>query len=180
MLAFGGRGTLLREVVGRPDDREFIESAFAPRPKPLLEFWGRETERESIARFCGGRTLFRASEPRLPAAGIDRCSPPGLIMFPGRALPARAPELNEPRLPVGDIVRLTTGLAKARCGGTAALPPRDPVMVARDGATPGEWTALIRPKALGETRRLLRETEREFTSVSRETAVNPPGLCMFA
>jgi hypothetical protein len=53
-------------------------------------------------------------------------------------------------------------------------------MVAREGAMPGEWTALIRFKALGETRRLLRATEREFTSVSRETAVNPPGLCMFA
>jgi hypothetical protein len=53
-------------------------------------------------------------------------------------------------------------------------------MVAREGAMPGEWTALIRLKALGETRRLLRETERELTSVSRETAVNPPGLCMFA
>ena len=53
-------------------------------------------------------------------------------------------------------------------------------MVARDGATPGEWTALIRLKALGETRRLLRATEREFTSVSRDTAVNPPGLCMLA
>lgn len=60
------------------------------------------------------------------------------------------------------------------------MPPRDPVMVARDGAMPGEWTALIRLKALGETRRLLRATEREFTSVSRETAVNPPGLCMLA
>jgi hypothetical protein len=53
-------------------------------------------------------------------------------------------------------------------------------MVARDGAMPGEWTALIRLKALGETRRLLRATDREFTSVSRETAVNPPGCCMFA
>ena len=49
-------------------------------------------------------------------------------------------------------------------------------MLARDGATPGEWTALTRLKALGETRRLLRETEREFTSVSRDTAVNPPRL----
>jgi hypothetical protein len=138
MLAFGGRGTLLREVVCGADGREFIESAFAPRPKPLLELWGRETERESIAPFCGGRTLFRASEPRLAAAGIDRCSPPGLIMLPGRALPARALELNEPRLPLGEVERLTTGRAKARCGGTAALPPRDPVMVARDGAMPGE------------------------------------------
>jgi hypothetical protein len=89
-------------------------------------------------------------------------------------------ELNDPRLPAGEAERLTTGRANARCGGTAALPPRDPVMVDREGAMPGEWTALIRLRALGETRRLLRETEREFTSVSRETAVNPPGLCMFA
>lgn len=88
-------------------------------------------------------------------------------------------ELKEPRL-AGEAERLTTGRANACCGGTAALPPRDPSMVARDGAIPGEWTALIRLKALGETRRLLRETEREFTRVSRETAVNPPGLCKFA
>jgi len=101
-------------------------------------------------------------------------------MLPGRAFPPRVPALNEPRLPAGEAERLTIGRAKARCGGTAALPPRDPSMLARDGATPGEWTALTRLKALGETRKLLRATEREFTSVSRETAVNPPGLRMFA
>lgn len=88
--------------------------------------------------------------------------------------------MNAPRLAFGRAERLTTGRANARCGGTAALPPREPSMVAREGATPGECTELIRPKALGETRRLFRATERELTSVSRETAVNPPGLCMFA
>src|SRR5579872_5761024 len=98
-----------------------------------------------------------------------------LIEVPGVLLA----DLNDPRLPAG-AERLTTGRANALCGGTAALPPRDPSMLARDGATPGECTALIRLKVPGETRRLLRATEREFTSVSRETAVNPPGLCKFA
>jgi hypothetical protein len=107
--------------------------------------------------------------------GDSPCLAPD-IEFPGLLLA----ELNDPRLRTGEAERLTTGRANARCGGTAALPPRDPAMVVRDGATPGEWSALTRLKALGETRRLLRETEREFTSVSRDTAVNPPGLCMFA
>ena len=53
-------------------------------------------------------------------------------------------------------------------------------MLARVGATPGECTALILLKAFGETRMLLRETDSEFTSVLRETAVNPPGACMLA
>lgn len=93
---------------------------------------------------------------------------------------ARAPELSDARLPIDEADRLTTGRANARCGGTAALAPLEPSMLARDGATPGECTAPTRLNALGDTRKLLRETESEFTSVLRETAVNPPGACMFA
>jgi hypothetical protein len=182
MFAVGGRGTLLREVSCGAEgdleliDLEFMDPSFMPRlPKLPLPLWGRGEERESMAPFCGPRTLFRTSEPRLPADDIGRCSPPGLTM-----LLARAPELNAPRLPADEADRLTTGRANARCGGTAALPPLEPSMLARVGATPGEWTALILLKAFGETRRLLRETDSEFTSVLRETAVKPPGECMFA
>ena len=76
---------------------------------------------------------FALNEPRLPARAPESKEPRFAALFP-----ARIPALSEPRFPAATAVRLTTGRAKARCGGTVALVPRDPSMLARVGATPGE------------------------------------------
>jgi hypothetical protein len=79
------------------------------------------------------------------------------------------PPRNEPALS-----RLTTGRAKLRGGGIAAdLEAFAPSIVVRVGFTSSERVADTRFSSFGETLRLLRATEREFTSVSRDTAVNP-------
>jgi hypothetical protein len=76
---------------------------------------------------------FALNEPRLPARAPELKEPRFAALFP-----ARIPALSDPRFPAATAVRLTTGRAKACCGGTVALVPRDPSMLARVGATPGE------------------------------------------
>jgi len=81
---------------------------------------------------------------------------------------------NEPRLPAGGATRLTTGRAKVRGGGAAVdLPTFAPSMVVRVGFTSSERVGAILLSSFGETLMLFRATEREFTSVSRDTAVKP-------
>lgn len=50
--------------------------------------------------------------------------------------PPRAALLNPPRFAIA--ARLTTGRENARDGGTAALVPLEPIMLARVGETPSE------------------------------------------
>ena len=138
------------EACGRGTDREPMDPFCGPR-----------------ALLNAGPRLLAPTEllnpPRLaPIAGrccappnVGRCATavwPGLDALPGPAFrefalneprlavlaPARAPAFSEPRLLAETAVRLTTGRAKARCGGTAARTPREPMMLARVGATPGE------------------------------------------
>lgn len=210
MLAAGGRGTLLRLICGaelRPFPGALVPrfpKVSAPRlPKvwlprlaklPALRLpklpalGGRGTERPpDITPVRGDGELLNLPFPLVPMAA--RCEPCGLARFelklpralplkPGLELiPARAPLLNPARF--GAPMRLTTGRANARDGGAAPL-PFAPTMLARVGRTPSECTAVMRLIWLGESRRLLCATGREFSSVFRETAVNPPGRCMFA
>src|ERR1700675_1263252 len=107
-------------------------------PKFPAVVGGRGTDREPVVPFCGPRELLNPG-PRFAAPSVGRCVPPAC---PGLdrllAFAPRAPELNEPRLPADEADRLTTGRANARCGGTAALAPLEPSMLARVGATTGE------------------------------------------
>jgi hypothetical protein len=76
---------------------------------------------------------------------------------------------------------LTTGRAKLRDGGAAALiPALAPSLVAAVGLTSNLFTGVTRLSWLGETRIELRATFCEFSSVCRETAVKPFGARMFA
>jgi hypothetical protein len=179
MLADGGRGTLLLELICGDEYRPFIPPAlfmpplFIPsmlRGPRLPAFGGRGTERAPIA-LVAGRELLNAA-PRL----VLLIAPPGRATF--ELNPLRAEELNDPRF--GVDMRLTTGLENACAGGTAALAPVEPIMLALVGPTPSECIAVIRLIWLGATRILLCATESEFTNVFRETAVNPPGRLMFA
>jgi hypothetical protein len=87
--------------------------------------------------------------------------------------------LPKPRPPFVTVARLTVGREKLRDGGMAAGRPA-PSTAVRLGRTSTERTAVILPSSFGETRMLLRATCCEFTSVLRETAVNPLGACIFA
>jgi len=79
------------------------------------------------------------------------------------------------------LFRLTTGRANVRGGGIAAvLPVFAPSIVVRVGRTSSERVGDILLMSFGDTLRLFRATEREFTSVSRDTAVNPLRACMLA
>jgi hypothetical protein len=72
------------------------------------------------------------------------------------------------------LLRLTTGRAKLRGGGIAVdLPAFPPSIVVRVGRTSSERAGDRRLISFGETRMLFRATDREFTSVSRDTAVKP-------
>lgn len=143
--------------------------------------------REAI---CGGPALrllaLELRFPKLPAFGGRGTlrvadGPRELLFKPERggllAVP-RVEELNDPRL--GAAIRPTTGRENARAGGTAALVPVEPAMLALVGATPRVCMAVMRLICEGETRTLLRATESEFTRVLRETAVKPPGRFMLA
>lgn len=86
-----------------------------------------------------------------------------------------------PRPAVAIDAWLTTGRAKLRGGGAAALvPARAPSRVAIVGFMSSEWTGVIRLIWLGETRIAFRATFCEFINVCRETAVKPFGDRMFA
>jgi hypothetical protein len=96
---------------------------------------------------------------------------------------------ESPPLPiVGDplrnppaLFRLTTGRAKLRGGGIAAvLPALAPSMVVRVGRTSSDRLGDTLLKSFGETLMLFRATGRELTSVSRDTAVNPLRARMLA
>ena len=76
---------------------------------------------------------------------------------------------------------LTTGRAKLRGGGAAALMPAlAPSLVAVVGLTSSLFTGVTRLNWLGETRTAFRATFCEFSNVCRETAVKPFGARMFA
>jgi hypothetical protein len=209
MLTEGGRGTLFRVPICGDEYRPFIPpfreficgDEYRPPATPLVApmlrdpkfpaFGGRGTERAPIEPFIvlellnpglellnPGLELLNAG-PRfvLPIAG--RCI---LLIWPGLATlelkPPRPAELKPPRFAIA--ARLTTGREKARDGGTAALTPLEPMMLARVGMTPSECTAVMRLIWFGAMRKLLCATESEFTSVVRDTTVNPPGRRIFA
>lgn len=97
------------------------------------------------------------------------------------------PALSLPRLPMTsdpprtEVPLLNTGRANVREGGIAAdLPAFAPSIVVRVGCTSSDRTGDTRLSSLGETLTLLAATEREFTMVSRDTAVNPLGARMLA
>src|SRR5262249_14820502 len=88
---------------------------------------------------------------------------------------------NEPRLPAGGVAWLTTGRAKVRGGGAAVpLPKFPPIMVVRVGRASTVRTAVARFNWFGGTLTAFLATCCEFTSVFRETAVNPFRTRMFA
>lgn len=104
-------------------------------------FGGRGTERGPNAPAIGlefvspGRELLNAG-PRFAFPIAGRCI---LLIWPGLAifeLKPRPAELKLPRFAVA--ARLTTGRENARDGGTAALVPLEPMMLARVGVTPSE------------------------------------------
>ncbi len=150
---------------------------------------GRGTERDQVDD--GPRMLLLGEAPRL-GIFIGRCTPalpmdrPLLFIAPGRVPnPPRAPTfalaLAFPRMAEGVEIRLTTGREKLRGGGAAAIRPAfGPSMLVRVGRTFSERTGLILLIWFGETRIAFRATDCEFSSVLRETAVNPFGACMFA
>lgn len=110
----------------------------------------------------------------LPACGVGRSAFRPTVAA-GDAL------WNEPRLPAGGATRLTTGRANVRGGGaTVDLPAFAPSIVVRVGFTSSERVGVALLSSFGETLMLFRATDREFTSVSRDTAVNPFGARMLA
>ena len=60
------------------------------------------------------------------------------------------------------------------------LPTFAPSIVVRVGRTSNDRVGVILPNSFCETLTLLRATEREFTMVSRDTAVNPLGARILA
>jgi hypothetical protein len=60
------------------------------------------------------------------------------------------------------------------------LPAFAPSIAVRVGFTSGDRVAETLLRSFAETLTLLRATEREFTSVSRDTAVNPFRACKLA
>ena len=155
MPAEGGRGTVFRELICGEEFLPFIPPMpfippirFMPieREPKFPALGGRGTERAPIAPVIGlelglellnpGLELLNAG-PRFALAIPGRCvapTLPGLETF--ELKPPRAAELKPPRFVVA--ARLTTGRENARDGGTAALVPLEPIMLARVGETPSE------------------------------------------
>jgi hypothetical protein len=94
--------------------------------------------------------------------------------------PAFALTLPRPTAPPMEAW-LTTGRAKLRGAGAAALMPAlAPSLVAAVGLTSNLFTGLTRLSWLGETRIEFRATFCELSNVCRETAVKPFGARIFA
>lgn len=116
--------------------------------------------------------------PALPIGRLPLFIDPAREPNPPRALTFA---LAFPRIAEGVDIRLTVGREKLRGGGAAAVRPAfGPSMLVRVGRTPKDRTGLILLIWFGETRIALRATDCEFSSVLRETAVNPFGECMLA
>lgn len=102
-------------------------------------------------------------------------------MFCPRALPICVDGRENPRFVALDA-RLAIGRENACGGGAAArlkFPPSIEVRVGRTLAKPPP-SGVARLNWFGETLIRFRPTGIEFTSVLRETAVNPPGACRLA
>ena len=126
-------------------------------------FGGRGTKRGEPALRSGIRTLLFG--PALFGAEPFRRGPYAPPRFDMTFDPLRT-----------EVPLLNTGRANVREGGTAAgLPAFAPSIVVRVGCTSSDRAGDILLNSLGETLTLLAATEREFTMVSRDTAVNPFG-----
>ena len=185
--ALGGRGT----ERGATDPRSGIRALLFGAAARFGMFSAGRCALRAFS-FCALpiRALLFGAAARFGMFSAGRCTPRALpvwvLPITGRSVFLPMPAVgvagwNDPRLPAGGATWLTTGLANVLCGGTAAaLPALAPSTVVLVGFTSRAWTGVIRLSWFGATRIALCATGREFTSVSRDTAVNPFGERIFA
>ncbi len=185
--ALGGRGT----DRGATDPRSGIRILlFGAAARFGMFSAGRCAPRTIPSCALPTRVLLFAPAARFGMFSAGRCTPRTLpactLPITGRSAFLPVPAVgeagwNEPRLPAGGATWLTTGLANVLCGGAAAgRPALAPSIVVLVGFTSKACTGVTLLSWFGAILIALCATGREFTSVSRETAVNPFGDRIFA